>query len=73
MLVGERPVVLGPAKLRATLAVVLVNADQFTSLDLAGLRHHAHHRHLIARHLDLAESRLMNPVRRGRQVERPTA
>ena len=33
VLVGERPVVLGAAKLRATLAVLLVNANQFTSLD----------------------------------------
>jgi DNA-binding SARP family transcriptional activator len=30
---GERPVVLGAAKLRATLAVLLVHANQFTSLD----------------------------------------
>jgi DNA-binding SARP family transcriptional activator len=30
---GERPVILGAAKLRATLAVLLVHANQFTSLD----------------------------------------
>lgn len=30
---GERPVVLGAAKLRATLTVLLVHANQFTSLD----------------------------------------
>jgi DNA-binding SARP family transcriptional activator len=33
VVVGERPVVLGAAKLRATLAVLLVHANQFTSLD----------------------------------------
>jgi DNA-binding SARP family transcriptional activator len=33
VLAGERPVVLGAAKLRATLAVLLVHANQFTSLD----------------------------------------
>ena len=30
---GERPVVLGAAKLRATLSVLLVHANQFASLD----------------------------------------
>ena len=33
MVAGERPVILGAAKLRATLAVLLVHANQFTSLD----------------------------------------
>jgi DNA-binding SARP family transcriptional activator len=33
VLASERPVVLGAAKLRATLAVLLVHANQFTSLD----------------------------------------